>query len=132
MRGYSVVAPQFWTDYLGRVWKVVDSSRRLKFKYPAHAALRVHVFHRDGYKCCRCSTYAVEIPAGYDGRDALFTNTFVSSGYRDMLVLDHILTLRAGGRSVIENLQTLCETCNKRKLREDRAAIAAFSGGVSL
>lgn len=131
MGGYLVVAPQYWTDYLGRSWKTVDSSRRLKFKYPAHAALREHVFNRDGYKCQRCDARALEVPADFDGKSTLWTNTFVSSGWRDMLVLDHILTLRAGGRSVVENLQTLCETCNKRKQREDRAATEAFMAGNS-
>ena len=114
-----------WTDHLGRVWAVVQSRRRLKFKYPAHAALRAHVFHRDGYKCVRCNASAIDVPLDYSGADTLFTDTFVSSGFRDMLVVDHILTLKAGGPNVIENFQTLCETCNKRKSREDRAAIAA-------
>lgn len=46
-----------------------------------------------------------------------------------MLVLDHVLTLKAGGRSVIENLQTLCETCNKRKQRTDIADARAYRAG---
>lgn len=114
-----------WTDYLGRVWPVVQSSRRLKFKYPAHAALRAHVFHRDGYQCCRCSARAAFIPAGWDGRDALATSTPSNYGFFVLLVLDHIRTLRAGGRSAVENLQTLCETCNRKKLREDLAVYRA-------
>jgi hypothetical protein len=47
------------------------------------------------------------------------------------LVLGHILRLRAGGFGVVENLQTLCETCDKRMQREDRAAAAAFMAGVA-
>lgn len=118
MRDYGKV----WTDYLGRQWPEVISSFRLKFKYPAHAALRAHVFHRDGYRCIRCEARAINVPPAYDGKAVLFTNTAVSSGYPDMLILDHVLTLRAGGRSVVENLQTLCETCNRRKIPADRAA----------
>ena len=114
-----------WTDYLGRVWPVVQSRRRLKFKYPAHAALRMHVFHRDGYKCCRCSARAASIPTGWDGRDALATSIPGNYGFPVLLVLDHIRTLRAGGRSAVENLQTLCETCNRKKLREDLEAYRA-------
>lgn len=119
---------QVWTDYWGQVWPVVQSSRRLKFKYPAHAALRAHVFHRDGYQCVRCRVSAAHIPEGYDGADALPT-TAARGGYPVLLVADHVLTLKAGGRSVVENLQTLCETCNRRKQKEDRAAIADLNRG---
>ena len=130
MRDYSKSPGGTWADYLGRAWPVIQSRRRLKFKYPAHAALRAHVFHRDGYKCVRCDASAIDVPFDYSGADTLFTDTFVSSGFRDVLVVDHILTLKAGGLNVIENFQTLCETCNKRKSREDGAAIAAAGGAA--
>ena len=39
MRDYAKVRPQ-WTDYKGRAWPVLTTTPRLKFKYPAHAALR--------------------------------------------------------------------------------------------
>ena len=111
-------------DSWGRVWPVIQTRRRLKFSYPAHAALRAHVFFRDGYKCVRCNAEAEAeaVPAAFDGSKTIFTKPRLKSGFRDQLVLDHILSLRAGGSSVIENLQTLCETCNKRKQRDDRAA----------
>lgn len=116
-----------WTDFAGRPWPVVRSPRRLKFKYPAHAALRRHCFHRDGYACRRCPAKALDVPANYDGRETLFTNTMTRTGWRDMLVLDHVLTLKAGGLSVIGNLQTLCETCNRRKVREDKEAARVYA-----
>lgn len=119
MRDYAKVAPQFWIDHNGHVWPVIQSHRRLKFKYPLHAAHRAFVFHRDGYKCTRCDAYAVCVPENYDGKETLQTNTLISSGYKDFLVVDHILTLNAGGLNVIENFQTLCETCNKKKIKED-------------
>ncbi len=53
-------------------------------------------------------------------------------GFPILLVVDHMLTLRAGGRSVIGNLQTLCEVCNRKKLREDLKAIACFKRGELL
>jgi len=115
-----------WTDYLGRTWPVVQSNRRLKFKYPAHAALRVHVFHRDGFKCCRCYARVTEIPARWDGRDALPTNVLGNFGFPVLLVLDHIRTLRAGGQSTVQNLQALCEICNRKKLREDLASYRVY------
>lgn len=125
MRDYS----KTWTDYKGRVWSIVQSVRRLKFKYPAHAALRAHVFHRDGYRCIRCGAEAISVPAGYDGSETLATGV-ISNGRRVALVADHILTLAAGGRSVIENMQTLCDICNRRKQSEDKAAIAAEKKGA--
>jgi 5-methylcytosine-specific restriction endonuclease McrA len=117
-----------WIDWQGRPWPVITSRRRLKFKYPAHAALRAHIFRRDGFCCVRCGAKAVEPTDNYEGRQTLRTDTKVSSGYPDMLILDHILTLPAGGRNVVENFQTLCETCNKRKQRDDRVATAAYKG----
>lgn len=115
----------YWTDYKGRQWPVSTSPMRLKFKYPSHAALRAHIFHRDGYACVRCPAVAVDVPENYDGRNTLGTNT-TSGGWQDILVLDHILTLKAGGRNVVENFQTLCEACNKSKQREDIAAAMAY------
>lgn len=125
MRDYS----KTWTDYQGRVWLVVQSARRLKFKYPAHAALRAHVFHRDGYRCIQCGAEAIAVPADYDGSETLATGV-VSNGRRVALVADHILTLAAGGRSVIENMQTLCDICNRRKQSEDRVAIREAKKGA--
>ena len=120
-----------WTDFEGGIWPVIQSLRRLNFKYPAHAALRRHIFHRDAYACVRCDAMALFIPEKYDGHKTLHTNTIISSGYRDVLILDHILTLRAGGRNIISNFQTLCETCNKRKQKEDIAAAKIFRGEQS-
>lgn len=115
-----------WTDYKGRVWPVVGSKRRLKFNYPSHAALREHVFVQDGFSCRRCGARAVEVPDGWAGVQTLFTNTKVRSGYADILVLDHVLTLKAGGRNEVSNFQTLCESCNKSKQREDIADARAY------
>jgi 5-methylcytosine-specific restriction endonuclease McrA len=113
------VSAETWTDFRGNRWKIVTSHRRLKFKYPGHAALRAHVFYRDEFKCLDCGAQGTNIPPEYDGSECLQTNSFLKDGYRDILILDHILTLKAGGRSVIENLQCLCQTCNRKKIRFD-------------
>lgn len=121
MREYGDV----WTDHEGRSWPVIKSARKLKFKYPLHAAVRKYVFHRDGFRCRRCDAFAVGVPQNYDGRRALLTNTKTGAGTHDVLIVDHVLTLAAGGTNHPDNMQALCETCNRRKQREDRAAIAA-------
>lgn len=136
MRQYGIEGT--WTDFRGRQWPLVRSRSKLKFKYPAHAALRAHVFHRDGFACVRCRSRAVDVPVNYDGAGALFCETYVRTrlGFRkygrsrDVLVLDHRVTRRAGGLSVIENLQALCETCNRRKIPEDRRVFAAYQWGA--
>lgn len=122
-----------WTDHHGKVWPVTTMKGRLKFKLPSHAALRAYVYHRDGYRCRRCNANAVDVPANYDGRYALLTDTKVRARkgdwqWADVLILDHVLTLKAGGRNHPDNLQALCETCNKKKQREDRLAVLHASG----
>lgn len=130
MREYGKFSAKTWVDYKGRAWPVLTSIRRLKFKYPSHAALREHIFTRDGFTCCHCGATATTVPEGWNGVSTLTTNTKVRSGWPDMLVLDHMLTLKAGGKNTIENLQTLCETCNKRKQKHDISATRAFLAEV--
>lgn len=108
-----------WIDAWGEEWHQTTSVRRLKFKIPCHAALRKHVFFIDGYKCKKCNAKAKHVPENYTGRETLLTNTFTPTGYSDLLVIDHILTLKAGGENHVSNMQTLCETCNKKKIKQD-------------
>lgn len=121
-----------WTDHNGKAWPVTTMKGRLKFKLPSHAAMRAFVLHRDKYKCRQCPAKAVNVPPTYAGRFALFTDTKVKAKkldryWPDVMVLDHVLTLKAGGRNHPDNLQALCETCNKRKQVEDKAAAATAS-----
>lgn len=57
-------------------------------------SLRYDVLSRDNYKCCVCGVTAKE-------------------GAK--LHVDHIVPIAKGGKTVIENLQTLCENCNLGK-----------------
>lgn len=59
-------------------------------KKPIPYALKVKVQRRDGFRCQHC-------------------------GSEDDLCVDHILPERRGGKTVLENLQTLCRVCNSRK-----------------
>lgn len=55
--------------------------------------LRFEIFERDGYKCRYCGR----------GEDEC------------KLEVDHIKPISKGGKSTYDNLQTLCEDCNKQK-----------------
>jgi hypothetical protein len=59
-------------------------------KYRKHAKHKWTVFKRDGFKCVMC-------------------------GYDEDLEVDHITPFSKGGTDDLENLQTLCKTCNIRK-----------------
>ncbi len=52
--------------------------------------LRLAVYARDGYRCVRCGT-------------------------NEELSADHVIPESKGGATTLDNLQTLCLTCNRRK-----------------
>ncbi len=52
--------------------------------------MRQEVFERDGYRCCECDA-------------------------DDRLECDHVIPLMHRGPTTVENLQTLCRSCNARK-----------------
>ena len=83
---------------------------RLKFEYPLHAYLRAWIYTRDRFTCQHCGVRPESIPENYNGRLTLETPRGM------MLVLDHIISLRRGGDNSAENLQTLCDSCNARKV----------------
>ena len=53
--------------------------------------MRFYIYSRDGYRCRRC---------GRKTKD---------------LEIDHIYPIAKGGKSTMDNLQTLCHRCNVRK-----------------
>lgn len=59
-------------------------------KQPVSKLLRAMVFERDGYRCMAC-------------------------GATDDLSVDHIIAESKGGPTTLDNLQTLCRSCNSRK-----------------
>jgi hypothetical protein len=61
--------------------------------------LRWHVLQRDRFTCCACG----KSPAITPGVE---------------LHVDHVIPWSKGGRTVLENLQTLCSTCNLGKTNE--------------
>jgi hypothetical protein len=73
-------------------------------------------FRQKGTVCQICQTKGIYVVSGiYRGGNTvkktrlLFDENFV------MMTRDHILAKANGGKSVLDNLQTLCATCNVRK-----------------
>lgn len=65
-------------------------------KKPVRNALRTECFERDGYRCVVC-------------------------GSQKALRPDHVLAEFHGGEATLENLQTLCQSCNSSKGKSDDA-----------
>ena len=60
------------------------------------AALRKQVLERDDYTCCNCGLSIYEEP-------------------NLLLEVDHIIPVSRGGKTELDNLQTLCWKCNRQK-----------------
>jgi 5-methylcytosine-specific restriction endonuclease McrA len=86
----------FWTDHEGKLWKVIPLCYGNNYsKVKARSkALKNFVFHRDENKCRHC-------------------------GSTIWLSLDHIKPKRIGGSNHPNNLQTLCHSCNAKKVKTD-------------
>lgn len=97
--------PPRWLNFVGcqmesRAWYEWHWERGLKlYKKPGYRppgrrhipdTLRLRVYDRDGWVCLHCGT-------------------------SEHLSLDHIHPYSRGGEDVLENLQTLCRSCNSRK-----------------
>lgn len=67
-----------------------EGLKKPEFKTPIPQKLRKAVFERDGYTCRHC-------------------------GATTNLAADHIVPEARGGKATMENLQTLCRSCNSRK-----------------
>jgi 5-methylcytosine-specific restriction enzyme A len=74
-----------------RLWR--RRRRPASRRIPIPAALRRHVYARDGYKCVYC------------GR----------KGRRILLTIDHIFPVVLGGTDEVGNLVTACRACNLTK-----------------
>lgn len=70
----------------GEILEYRPRRRRTPFTKP----LRRQVYERDGYRCRHCGT-------------------------AENLSVDHVYPFSLGGQDGIENLQTLCRSCNSRK-----------------
>lgn len=119
MREYGRVHSAFWSDDDGQIYRVPAQGTRLKFRYPAHADLRAHVFRRDGFRCVECRWSPPSIPENYSGRYTLVGPEI--DGKRCELQLDHAKPFIRGGSHHPSNLRTLCFSCNAAKRDRESA-----------
>ena len=105
-----IVNDEIAQRYDPRIFRVNSRSSVTSYKYPLHAQLRKYIHERDGYACKICGVKA-KMKEGYEGQAVLLCE---SSRFA-LLELDHIIPRSRGGRTCVENLQTLCSSCNARK-----------------
>jgi 5-methylcytosine-specific restriction enzyme A len=105
-----LISLMFWSDSDQTVYPVPSRKRRLSFpRKPLDTALRGFIFRRDCFTCQSCGLTAMTPVVPYDGRES----PRLPSG--QLLVIDHIVSIRRGGTHHPQNLQTLCQPCNTRK-----------------
>lgn len=81
------------------------------------ASLRYHTFQKN-LKCVTCGLEGVYFLKEKDHKNHpfhlnLYGVTF--KGERVLMTKDHILPASRGGRTILENLQTMCSFCNSSK-----------------
>jgi hypothetical protein len=77
-------------DDLGDRYVIVSRLVCLGYREKVPAWLRRFIFKRDSHRCRQC-------------------------GATDRLAIDHMFPVSLGGETTVENLQTLCGSCNSRK-----------------
>ena len=79
---------------------------------------RYQVFATKGCTCCKCGLQAQYFALEkFDDQDRFHLNLYgVNADGREILFTkDHIIPVSKGGKSVLENYQTMCSVCNEAK-----------------
>lgn len=88
-----------WTNDISKKWRIklknkyINKKINTKKRDPIESRLRHEVFKRDNYKCVECG----------------------KTKEQTTLHCDHILPVAQGGSDELDNLQTLCQSCNLAK-----------------
>lgn len=85
----------------------------IDFRLKKYQTLRKAVYQPDNFTCCVCGAKPEYIPPDYNGRYTLWVGDKV-------LEIDHIRPRVFGGDHSIENLRTICSSCNSRKAQTER------------
>ncbi len=94
-RGDITILPLAKSCYGGSLYLVLTIQNRVRFyrwrnRLQIPKTIRKRVYERDGHQCVKC-------------------------GAKEALTLDHIIPWSRGGEDTVENLQTMCQSCNSRK-----------------
>jgi len=77
-----------------------------------HTKLKKICFERDNFTCVKCK---------HKGKKGYYD---IYGGITIDLIADHIIPESLGGENKLENIQTLCLDCNKKKNAIDQSDIA--------
>ena len=80
-------------------------------KYKTHHRLRV--FYEKGVRCISCGKEGKHLIHARDRGGNRHVDIFAEDF--SLLTIDHILPKSKGGRTYIDNLQPMCQSCNSRK-----------------
>jgi len=89
-----------WTDNTGTIHQVIAPGR-INSLSARGITIRAYLLERDGFVCQHCA------------------RRHGSVVFEDRLEIDHIIPWRDGGTNHPDNLQMLCPTCNKQKMRRE-------------
>lgn len=77
-------------------------------------SLRYMTFYQKGVRCVCCGKEGTHFRlCGDDDTNRRHFNLYADDG--SLLTKDHIVPKSKGGRDNVDNMQTMCEQCNKRK-----------------
>ena len=80
------------------------------------AAKRLRIFTRDGFRCRHCGHYVGEAETLAQIEQARRDGGIrKGADPREILTVDHVWPVSAGGTDHEDNLQTLCLDCNQEK-----------------
>jgi 5-methylcytosine-specific restriction endonuclease McrA len=103
-----------------RNWEKIraDSKRNFDGDMMKMNSLRLHTFAEKGLKCVCCGIegkYFVKEKS--QGHVSYHFNLYAvdSAGNEVLMTKDHIVAKSKGGEDHIDNMQTMCEACNKAK-----------------